>query len=59
MTVNDNGLVFDAIAFRQGHWAEQMPARVDLLFAFEKNVFKGNVSLQLNVRDMKTAGEPD
>jgi hypothetical protein len=39
-----------------GHWAEQMPARVDLLYAYERNMFQGRETLQLNVRDLRIAG---
>ncbi|RPJ50320.1 MAG: single-stranded-DNA-specific exonuclease RecJ, partial [Chloroflexi bacterium] len=52
-------IMFDAIAFRQGHWADAMPKAVDLLYQLEKNEYNGYESLQLNVRDLKPAGEPD
>ena len=56
MTVSDGKITYDGIAFRLGHWAEQMPKKVDLLYAFEKNTFQGRETLQLNFRDIKTAG---
>jgi len=59
LTVNEDGLLFDAIAFRQGHWAEDMPMFVDLLYTFETNEYNGRVSFQLNVRDIKPSGETD
>ncbi len=59
MSVLDGGMTYDAIAFRQGHWQSQMPARIDLAYSFELNEFNGRVTLQLNVRDMKPSGEPD
>ncbi|HSV86977.1 MAG TPA: single-stranded-DNA-specific exonuclease RecJ [Levilinea sp.] len=59
LTVNEDGLLFDAIAFRQGHWAAGIPPYVDLLYAFETNDYNGRLSFQLNVRDMKASGEPD
>jgi single-stranded-DNA-specific exonuclease len=59
LTVNEDGLLFDAIAFRQGHWATEMPARVDLLYAFETNEYNGRTTFQLNVRDIKASGQPD
>ncbi|MEJ2351936.1 MAG: single-stranded-DNA-specific exonuclease RecJ [Anaerolineales bacterium] len=59
LTVTDGWITFDAIAFRQGHWEEQMPERIDLMFTFEQNEFNGRTSLQLNVRDLKPAGMPD
>ena len=52
-TVSDGWYTFDAIAFRQGHWHQQMPKRVDLMYAFEVNEFRGRKTLQLNVRDIK------
>lgn len=54
LTVWD-GVTFDAVAFRQGYWAEHMPDKVDILFAYERNVYQGRVSLQLNVKDIKPA----
>lgn len=59
MTFSDNHIIYDAIAFRQGHWAEHMPERVDVLYTFEKNYYNDRVSLQLNVRDLKPTGTPD
>jgi single-stranded-DNA-specific exonuclease len=53
MAVTDGHITYSAIAFRQGHWLEALPARVDLLYAFEVNEYNGYVSLQLNVRDIK------
>ncbi len=55
LTVSDERITFDAIAFRHGYWQEQMPSRVDLLFNFEMNEYNGQRSLQLNVRDLKPA----
>lgn len=59
LTVSDSGVTYDAIAFRQGRWAEAMPERVDLLYAYEQNVYNGRPFLQLNVRDLKPTGEAD
>lgn len=56
MTVGDGWVVFDAIAFRQGHWQEKMPKQVDLMYTFEVNDFRGRQTLQLNVKDIKTPG---
>jgi single-stranded-DNA-specific exonuclease len=55
LVVNDDWVTYDAIAFRQGHWAEDMPDKVDLLYRFESNEFNGKVTLQLNVRDIKAS----
>ncbi len=59
MSVSENGIVFSAIAFRQGHWVSSMPERIDILYTYEKNYYNGNVSIQLNIRDLKPTGTPD
>ncbi|MGQ9832354.1 MAG: single-stranded-DNA-specific exonuclease RecJ [Candidatus Villigracilaceae bacterium] len=59
MTVSDGQITFDAIGFRLGHLYENLPARVDLMYAFETNEYNGRISLQLNLKDVKPAGTPD
>ncbi len=56
MTVTDGTITYDAIAFRQGAWFENMPDRIDLAYTFERNEFNGRESLQLNVIDIKSSG---
>ena len=46
---------FDAIAFNQGHWMEDMPQYIDVAYAFEINDYQGRQSLQLNVKDIKAS----
>jgi single-stranded-DNA-specific exonuclease len=53
LSVTDGKVVFDAIAFRQGHWIGKLPPTVDLMYTFELNEYNGQVALQLNVRDIK------
>lgn len=55
LTVIDSLVTYDAIAFRQGHWAEQMPDYVDLFYSFERNHYQGRERLQLNVHDLVPA----
>jgi single-stranded-DNA-specific exonuclease len=55
ITLTDGKVVFDGIAFRQGHWAEAMPDRIDVLYNFERNFYNGRESLQLNIRDIHPA----
>jgi single-stranded-DNA-specific exonuclease len=50
---------FDAIAFNQGHWLNEMPAYVDIAYFFEINTYQGRQSLQLNVRDIKASLKAD
>ena len=52
-------IVFDAIAFRLGYWDGNLPDEIDILYSFEKNVFHGRESLQLNIKDLKPANQPD
>ncbi len=53
LDVTDGTITYSAIAFRQGHWAHQLPQTIDLLYRFEVNEFRGKKTLQLNVRDIK------
>jgi single-stranded-DNA-specific exonuclease len=53
LQVSDGHTVFDAIAFRMGHWAENMPSRIDLLYSYDINHFNGRTTVQLMVRDIK------
>jgi single-stranded-DNA-specific exonuclease len=57
LTLGDGKKVIDAIAFKFGHWQGNMPKQVDVAFSFERNEYQGYVNLQLNVRDLKVAGE--
>ena len=59
LKVRAGNILFDAIAFRQGHLAESMPKSIDLMYMLEKNEYNGFESLQLNVRDIRPAGELD
>jgi single-stranded-DNA-specific exonuclease len=59
LTVSDGRLTFDAIGFRLGHLQANLPPRLDLMYTFETNVYNGRTSLQLNLRDIKPAGQPD
>ena len=34
-----------------GHLADLLPAKIDLLYSFERNFYNGQVTLQLMVRE--------
>jgi single-stranded-DNA-specific exonuclease len=53
LAVTDGKITYDAIAFRQGYWLAKLPPTIDLMYTFELNEFNGQVSLQLNVRDIR------
>jgi single-stranded-DNA-specific exonuclease len=55
LTVTDGKITYDAVAFRQGHWIAQVPPLIDILYTFELNEFNGQVSLQLNVKDIRAS----
>lgn len=57
LAVTDGKITYDAIAFRQGYWIAQLPPLIDLMYTFELNEFNGQVSLQLNVKDIRPAGK--
>ena len=56
LTVSDGRITYDAIAFRLGHWHENIPPYIDLIFTFEVNEYNGRRTLQLNVKDIKKPG---
>lgn len=51
MTVTDGSLNIDAVAFRMGELAENLPANVDLVYSFEVNDY--NNLFQLIIRDIR------
>jgi len=53
LTLSGGGVYFDAIAFRQGHWFGKLPETIDVLYTFERNVYNGNVTMQLNIKDLR------
>ncbi len=59
LTVSDGRFTFDAIGFRLGDRLESLPLRLDLLFTFEANSYNGRITLQLNLKDIKSVGTPD
>lgn len=59
LSLTDGKIYYDAIAFRQGHRADGLAERLDILYQFEQNEYNGKTTLQLNIRDMKQSGVPD
>ncbi|HQL92074.1 MAG TPA: single-stranded-DNA-specific exonuclease RecJ [Anaerolineaceae bacterium] len=52
-SVRDGQQEFDAIAFRQGHWVNNMPDYIDIAYTVEINEYMGMRNVQLNVKDIK------
>jgi len=53
---DERGAAWDAIFFRQGHLAAEVPARVDVAYTLEINEWNHQKQLQLNVQDIRPAG---
>ncbi len=52
---DERGVSWDAIAFRQGAWADAVPDRIDVVYSLEINEWNGQRRLQLNVADLRPA----
>jgi len=59
LTLRPGTYAFDAIAFRQGYWHENLPDRVDIAYRFELNEYNGRTTLQLNIKDIKASEAAD
>lgn len=55
LTVSDGWVTYEAIAFRQGYWHENIPLFIDIMYTFEKNEFNGRENLQLNIKDIRSS----
>lgn len=51
------GQPLDAIGFQLGHWAHDMPDRIDIAYHIEINEWKGRRTLQANIQDLRPAGD--
>jgi single-stranded-DNA-specific exonuclease len=57
LVLEDQGRTLDGIAFRMGDKIGEVQERMDIVYRLEENEWKGRRSLQLNVQDMRPAGE--
>jgi len=57
LTLSDGRNTFDAIAFGQAQGHAQVPAYVDVAYCLELNEWNGEQRLQLNVKNLKKAGQ--
>ena len=55
LSLTDGWLTMDAICFRFGYLVNLLPSKIDILYSFERNLYNGQVSLQLNVKDIKAS----
>jgi len=60
LTLDDEcGGFLDCIGFRMGPMHTSLQPRIDVLYNIELNEYNGRKSLQLNLKDIKSAGTPD
>lgn len=52
LTLQKDGRIFDGIAFRLGHLINSLPEKIDAAFRFERNVYMGVESMQLNIQEI-------
>lgn len=48
--------MIDAIAFKQGYWADRIPQYIDALYHLEINEWNGYTKLQMNIQDLRSSG---
>jgi single-stranded-DNA-specific exonuclease len=56
LTVGESGFRVDAIAFRLGELANDLPRRIDVAYHLEINEWNGRQRVQLNIKDIRPAG---
>jgi single-stranded-DNA-specific exonuclease len=56
LALEQGGVFWDAIAFRQGERLAGLPTLIDLAYSVEINEWEGRRRLQLNVQDLRPAG---
>ena len=54
---DERGVTTDAIGFRLGELQTSLPNRVDLVYTLESNEYNGRTTLQLNLKDIRPAGD--
>jgi len=55
---SEDSAPIDAIGFRLGEWAYEIPARIDAVYNLEINEWQGRRNLQLNLADIRPCEEP-
>ena len=59
LNFTNGGMPVEAIAFRRGDEADNLPDQVDITYYLEVNEWKGNRRLQLNIQDIRSSKEID
>ncbi len=54
---DESGYTHDAIGFRLGYMLDKLNGRVDILYTYETNEYRGQTNYQLNLRDVKPSAQ--
>lgn len=55
LKLEENRIIWDAMAFRQGHWANNMPERIDIVYTPKIETWNNQQRLRLDVKDMRAS----
>ncbi len=55
LKLQQDRIIWDAMAFRQGYWANNMPERIDIVYTPKIEVWNDQEWLRLDVKDMRPA----
>jgi single-stranded-DNA-specific exonuclease len=55
LKLQQDRIIWDAMAFRQAHWANNMPERIDMVYTPKIEVWNDQEWLRLDVKDMRPA----
>lgn len=55
LRLGEPGFWLDGIAFRQSHWQEALPRRIDVVYHFEVNEWNGRRQPQMNIKDIRAS----
>jgi single-stranded-DNA-specific exonuclease len=56
LKLEHNRVIWDAMAFGQGHWAADMPERIDIVYTPKIEEWEGQLRLRLEVEDLRPTG---
>jgi single-stranded-DNA-specific exonuclease len=55
LKLEHNRIIWDAMAFRQGYWANNMPERLDIVYTPKIETWNGQDRLRLEIKDLRAA----
>ena len=55
MRLEQDGMVWDAVAFNLGKYIDEMASNIDIVYSLEMDTWQGNERLRLNLGDFQAA----